>query len=260
METVQKETPLEGNTITMQMPDGNKVTLRETNGADEEFMQRESQKTDGLLGLHGLLAKIVTKIEGHTGPITLEVIKKQKSRNLYFMLFLMRVHSLGPEVKFEYHWPDMQGPNTYSENLEQYLPAYDEKKDDEEYYKYAILPYPDGATLSKELMLASNKKIRYSYLTGDAESKILELSEDKQNVESELFKARNMQFEVNSKWQDIKSFHQFSSRDMAEIRADVEKYDGAFQGMTDVSHPHNPALITQVTLVQSRNFFFPVGL
>ena len=243
------------------LPDHREIIIRESNGQDEEDFQTDINVVGISRALATFLSKITVKLQGNIGPVTADDIQAMKLRCIYYIFFKWRQHSLSNIFNFEFQWHNVEGPSTYSEDLTRYTPDYFSHVEGETTYDpFAIQPYPITNPSYREFNLASGKHIRYEYITGLGENYLLELPEGKSTATTEMLKARSLQQNISGEWVRVTNFSFFSSKDMAELRGDMEKHDAQFLGITEVPHPLNPKIIEYKSLVQTRNFLFPAGI
>jgi hypothetical protein len=248
------------NTLTVFMPSGFTVEIREQNGEDDDILSKYGDAIDGS-ALHNFLAGIIVNNSLQPGtPTQASDVLQWKVKDKYYLLLKSRMFSLGKDYYFKHTFQD---GNTveFEEDLSMYdwdlsnpknpLP----KEGDKNYFKYRITPYINGLEKHRIITLSSNKKVRYEYLTGIGEKIMLGINETDLSKNDEL-RIRNLSLEVNGSFQIIQQFKAFSTRDMAEIRRDMELNDTEFKLQVELKNPKNGVLEIQ-SLASLGSFFFP---
>ena len=257
------ESTTDGKLATLITPSKATVTIREQNGSDDDVISAVSQK-DESTPFNNFIAGIIVDqnfdFVSMKGPITVKQVLDMPLRDKYFILMASRAFSISPILKFQWDWKDGRPPVSYEEDLTQYLPNFSKedlpKPGEPGYFKYRVEPY-ESTGVYYEFDLISGKRVRYKMLDGHGENYILKLPENQANINTQL-RARFIElfFKNSQEWIKVEDFKVFSTRDMAEIRAHVEKYDKSFDGLTDIQNPYTKATLT-IPLLSIPDFFFP---
>lgn len=263
METQANQVDL-GNTLKVLMPSGFIIIIREQNGEDDDVLSKANDKSD-TDPLHNFLAGIIienSQLEkGHY--TTSNDVKRWKLKDKYYLALKSRLHSLGPDIHFE-NKCKAKGC-TYKTEYDEDLSKYDtdltksaKKIGDEDYVEGIITIYPNKEERYRIITLASKKVIRYKYIDGIGENKVLDVSEDRLTKNMELL-ARSIEFKkegTKEEWFRIENFKMFTAREMREIRIDIKKNDVRFDMFSDLKCGKCGNVI-QVPLIAFSSFFFP---
>jgi len=250
-----------GLTLEISMPSGFTVTIREQNGEDDDILSNMSNT--GTTALHTFLAGIIIENDSidkgkYTTP---NDIKKWKLKDKYYLTLKSRLHSLGNELEFNYicKASTCSHKAEYEEDLSEYdqdLGQAIKKVGDMGYKPNAITPYPNKLETHRTLELASKQIIKYKYLDGIGENKVLDMPQNTLTKNAELI-ARSIQLKLtDDKWQTIENFKLFTAREMREIRSDIKKNDAQFEMFTEIKCP-KCGDIENTPLISFQGFFFP---
>lgn len=250
---------LEGQKREFTVPSGYKYTIREQNGADDDILSNQVDAME-LKNLSRFIAAIVVDTDYTANrKLTLEQAHNLPALDKYCILFNSRIFSLGDTVEFEYDWGEQGGRVSYEQDVNEFLFDYAEDPTEEELEAkpFAIPYYPLGKQLKDiEFTTSSGKQVKFDLLTTKGEAYILNLPKEEQTKNKELI-ARNLHMLVNNKWEKVKSFHLFSVKDMKEIRTKVLESDPIFNGITELTNPHNPDMKTIINIAGIKDFFYP---
>jgi hypothetical protein len=253
-------------TTNIVMPSGFTVEIREQNGDDDDVLSRIQDVNDGS-SVHKFIAGIIMSHSLGTTKLTATDILNWKLQDKYYLLFKSRLFSLGKDIVFTHKFPDgttidfEEDLSIYDWDLSKPLPPEfimegDKKKPNPEYFKYRITPHAGGSEPSRTLTLSSKKIVKYDYITGVGEYYLLQKNQDDVSKNDEL-RARNLQMNIDGKFQTIEVFKLFNPTDMREIREDMEKYDSLdFRVLCDVTSPKDGYTET-ISLIMNPSFFFP---
>lgn len=251
---------MELRTFTFVTPTGFEYTIREQNGNDEDILSNPRDMVD-LTNLSKFIAAIVVKTNfTANGKLTLEDVLNMPLNDRYCILIQSRIFSLGEILEFSYEWKNPVTGKTnkveYEQDLNEFLFDYSQEPTEEELDSKpdAIPYYPLRSQVTFEHTLASGKNIMFNLLTVGGEKQIFKLPLDKQTRNS-LLTARNLQLEVDGKWERVESFHLFSVKDMVEIRKLVATYDPQFKAETDIVNP-NTGETLRYNIMTAPTFFF----
>ena len=98
--------------------------------------------------------------------------------------------------------------------------------------------------------------MKFDLITAKGESFIINLPVEARTKNKEL-EARNLQLQVNGKWEKVSSFHVFTVKDMREIRSAVNEADPLFDGTMVINNPKYPELTSTVSIMALKGFFYP---
>ena len=233
--------------FTFTLPSGDKITIRETTGADDDIMS----KVDPMLEhINKYIANIVVEPK-----LTPNDVKKLKVRDKYYILMKSRIFNLGPELVFKHIFQDGS----------EYQVTEDLSIFDHDYSKplpegsLAPLPYPEDAGTEVEHTLSSGLTFKFEYFTGLHERKLLSNKKiNLQNLEvNAVLTTRNFQLQSDAgEWILIQNFHMLKSRQAAEIRKYVLDHDPEWVAPITIEHPSGKAS-EFVSAFQLDDFFFP---
>ena len=258
-----EETPQEqiiGKTIDFVTPSGKNVTIREQNGDDDDLISNQYHAKNGN-HLNMFIAAIVVSTDmTPNGKLSAKDVLNMKVRDKYAILIQSRCFSLGKEIRFEYDWGSDQGGKVeYTEDLSQFIFDYSNPDypmiGDEGYFEYRIRPYLNGDESGREFELSSGKKVKYKYITGVAERKLLELPPAQLSKNTEL-KIRDVEQFVDNAWHKMESFRFFKPQDMKELRDDVKMHDPDTMLASELENPRTGEIVN-FPIILAPDFFFP---
>ena len=251
------------NTKELILPSGHKATIREQNGEDDAILSNRMLSATGK-NFDAFICQIVLEtdlVEG--GKLTLNNIDSIPSLDFGYLIFASRVFSLGPEINYQYKWYKDKPPIDYIEDLQQFVPDFSKEVPglgEPGYFAMACPKYPNGS--AKEILFTTsrNKKVRYNILTRGGEKKLLEISPDKQNINTKLI-LREFKFDVSKdgapeQWSKVTNFTEFSPIEMREIRSHVSKNDPDWAALSDIENPETGE-IRAIDMLSLPDFFFP---
>lgn len=251
-----------GNTTTFVAPSGYQYTIREQNGNDDDILSNPAE-AESLTNIVKFIIAIVTETDfTPTGKLTLESAMDMPILDRYCILFKSRIFSIGKDLEFTHNWGEKLGIIEYSQNLEDFLFNYEEEPTPEALAekRNAIPYYPMGKKIKDiELHTTSGKSLKFDLLTPRGEAYIFNLPIDRRTKNQELV-ARNLQVNVDGKWERVVNFTIFSSLDMREIRKAVSSIDPLFLGNTEITHPNSAELTKEISILGIPDFFFPEGI
>jgi hypothetical protein len=248
-----------GQEVSMLCPDTRNITIRETNGNDDEIL---SNLQDFMTGdnFYKFLSDITLNDSVLGKKPSVDDVYKWPVNTINFVLVKQRVLNHGPLLEFSRTCqnPKCKQVNEFEHNLEEenladlskpVEPGLDNGRD-------RIIPYPMGADPMVEFKTSSGKKFRFKILTGELEKKSLDDAPDAAHQNTKLT-MRELEVYNAGSWLLLTSFHGISSREMAEIRANVNKFDTSFSPQVDCTCPKcgNPDVVSLFTLP---GFYFPV--
>lgn len=249
---------METDNLTFKVPSGFEVTIREQNGDDDGIISQIKNTADGS-AINKFVAAIVLK-DGNGKKPSANDILLWKNKDKYYVLLRSRILSLGAEITYTHICTnnDCKKETPYEENLELYnrdfsLPLEDTKTD----FKYQVTEYPNGQQNEVEFALSSGKKIKYKYLNGLSEKKLLALNKDELNKNTELT-VRDIQWFTEEKWQPISNFKFLTAREMSQIRKHIAQNDMPFDAISEVVCPYCKTR-AEISLMTQPDFFFPQG-
>lgn len=252
------EAPLLSNTLKFKVPSGFEVVIREQNGDDDDIISRLKNNNDGT-SINKFIASICLSVEGLPGKPSHNDILKWKNRDKYYVLLKSRIFSLGDTLTYKYKCinPNCGKEETFEEDLKLYDRDFSKPVEETNNgFKYQIQPYLTGEPVV-ELDLTSGKKVRYKYLNGLSEKKLLEINKDEISKNTELL-VRDMEYfnSSNNQWTKLQRFDVFSSRDMMEIRSHISKHDIPFDAVSECKCPYCET-VANISLLAQPSFFFP---
>jgi hypothetical protein len=258
-----KEEPsvlFKGKTEKVTLPSGRVVTIRETNGADDEILSssQEGDEIDGE-GVIRFLASIIDHDETLTHkPLAADVAEYFIS-DKYYLLFYQRIMNLGHELHFEY---SCQNPSCkYCKEKTRYQLEEDLRPFITDFSKPEGLtalqakPYPLKSKNPIDFTLNSGKQVRYSVMDSNLEKAELDMPPGKRNKNTQLV-IRRLQLLDNGKWINQLNFHAFSSREMNQIRNHIAKHDPLFHPIVYFDCP-NCKQQYAVPILGMAAFFWP---
>lgn len=259
----QSSHPTYGKVAELLLPSRNTVTIREQTGNDDDVISSQGDSGDMSGPLNKFVASLIIKhsydFPKNENTITANEVLNIPLRDKYFILMASRIFSISPTIKFTWDWRDARQPVHYEEDLVQYLPDFSQENlpepGDPDYFKYRVEPYTSQEAF-RELTLGSGKNVRYKWLDGHGENYMLNLTDGQRSINTPL-KARFIELKLeDGNWVKITDFGSFKPIEMSEIRADIEKWDKSFDGLTDIQNPYTKEVIS-IPLLSIPDFFFP---
>lgn len=240
------------------VPSGYKYVIREQNGADDDILSNPVEART-LRNISRFIAAIVVSNDyTQNGKLTVDDAHQLPVLDKYCIMFNSRMFSMGETVEFEHDWGDGGGAILYAQDLKEFLFDYGVPPTEEELLEkpLAIPYYPNGKKVKDiEFTTSYSNKFKFDVLTGEGESYIANLPDDKRTKNQELV-ARNLHLEVDGKWEKVTNFRMFSVKEMAEIRKEVYSCDPDFSGNTEVENPRTGEK-GSVNLLAIKGFFYP---
>lgn len=223
-----------GATHEIFLPSGRLVTIRETNGNDDEILSKLSDASgDGVINF---LANIVLKDSYLGDKPQVSHILDWHASDKYYLLFKQRLINRGSELEFKHECQNPKCPSNQPHfdsakvtTYQQDLNLFDGDLKNPEFKPHENQPhvYPHGKNKEVEFVISSQKKFKISILTS-----ILEKVQLEQPVETitknTVLTARNLQVWSNQQWVPIKYFGPFSSKELSEVRKQVMLIDPLF--------------------------------
>lgn len=255
-----------GRTSKTMTPSGRIFIVREQNGNDDDILSNPTTNSnlsnyDNFL-VAILVAEVINEVEI---PVTLQSVENFLINDRTHLLMFSRIHTLGSEMKFTWNWGDLPineggGKFHYAEDLKPYLHNYTEefpKEGEEGYFKYKIPAYCEGAYGKFEILTKSGKKLRFNLWNRQSEKLTLSLLPEQMTKNSELL-ARNLEIDMDNKWERVSNFSMFTKLDMIEIHAKVNEIDNStYMAISEITHPHTKEIV-KYPILASTDFFFPL--
>lgn len=243
-----------GKTLSLVLPSGRKVTIRETNGDDEELLSSLESAQDGSNMYNFLSAIIVSKNENDE-KIMPEDLQKWLINDRIVLMYKSRIFNHGYDLRFRATCQEekCQHEDTYFQDLK--IWDNDLSMPEKNTSLKAIRRYPQGDKREIEFVISSGKKLKYTLVNGVLEKAALELKDMTQN--SPLI-IRELQVENKGAWLPVKHFAGFGSKEMMEIRTNIRTNDKQFDPMVNFTCA-NPVCRKDysVSLFSIGNFFYP---
>lgn len=262
MSSPAKETALlTGNTSTFVSPSKLQIVIREQNGEDEDIISKQANLMKGD-AIHFFLAGIVLTVNGQ--KVTSKQIENWRNRDKYYTLLKSRIFSLGSELTYRHRCgnssctkPEGKEDELYEEDLSLYDRDFSDTApaDTREDFKYRIEPYIQDGT-HREFKLSTGKELRYKFLTGVEEKKVLQKDRNSMSKNSDIM-LRELEWKNDQEqWQRVTHFGIFSSREMSQIRKDIEKHDMPWEAISECECPYC-GHVDYISLLAQPDFFFP---
>lgn len=217
-----------GLETTVTLPDGNIVTIRETNGEDDAVISKTSNMSDGT-NIHNFLAGIITKNKAKKfeDKTTTSDVASWPVNCIYYLVYKQRLINHGKELKFKTDCPNCN--DGIEHEYEDDISGFDNEKtvDSNAGGTFAIKPYPQGLKRVIELTTSRGKTLKYKILTGELQKVQLDAPSDALNKNTKIL-IRDLEIYENGQWVKVKYFGNFSSKEMREIRENIEINDYSF--------------------------------
>ena len=247
---------INGQTLIVNLPDGKSwVEIREQNGADDDLLSNR-KRAENLMNFCDFISSITLRTNyTENGRLTPEDVASMPALMKYVILVKSRIHSLGKVIGFTYRWPEGYEEN-YEEDLEQLVFSdYHNVPEDELIEKPLAIPFYDKLPMDGYFYLTTSKgkELRYIPLNTNGEKYLIDnMLEGKKN---DSILARNLEFKDKNTWHKVTSFVTFSTKEMAEIRKDIQINDPEFTGniLIESSKGHK----TYYNVMGSPSFFYP---
>lgn len=264
-----------GKTLDIILPSGAKVTIREQNGNDDDILSNVEDANRGV-SLAKFVADIITKDHRLNRPPTYNEVLKWKMNDMYYVMFMSRIHSLSENLEFELTCINSacKKITRFEENLNIFThdftkPIIPKKIDDgkgnmienPEYFKYRIHPYPSQDAKDKLFTLSTGKVLQFEYLTVEGEHTYANATSDKMSRNKKLI-ARNIKLKLDDRddgqWMPIANFGIFSPKEMSEIWKVITEEDVEWIPIMECICPVCNAQ-QNVVVIWQPDFFFPLG-
>lgn len=243
-------------TMTFFVPSGYQYEIREQNGEDEEILSNPADLKD-LMNFTKFIQAIVVKTDfTQSGRLTVEDALRIPVNDRYCILFKSRIFSLGDSVEFSYEWEKKQKVDYEQDINELLFNDYSQTPTEGELNAKpdAIPYYPDGKRTEFEITLETGKRIKFNLLDGNGERKLVSLPREKQTRNSPLL-CRNLQLEVEGKWETVQNFSLFTVKETHAIRKAVLEVDPTFEGAVDIENPSTGETV-RYPIITAPGFFF----
>jgi hypothetical protein len=244
-------------------PSGRVVTIRETNGNDDETLSKLGDVNSGD-NQFNFIADITLDDSSINGKPTIEDIMNWPTNDRYYLLFKQRIINHGVEVKFNHECPnpDCKDPMTGDRSASDYIQDLSEFDSDLKNYKapkkadpkQKIAPYPSKEAIV-EMSTSSHKKLRYKILTGVLEKRALDMPQSDHSQNTRLL-LRELETFIEGQWIRLTTFHAIPSKEMGEIRGNIERLDPIFDPAVKCTCP-KCKLRFDVGLFTIPSFYFP---
>lgn len=246
----------EGTKLDVTLPSTRKITIRETNAADDEILSNMFEVQQAT-NIYNFLAAII--VMDHTlgrKPLASDVMNYHVNDQWYLML-VQRIMNRGKELTFDYKCPKPGCKDKTSTNLTEDLSLFDGDLSNPAYIPRdtQIMRYPNELQTLIEMQTSSGRKYSYEIMTGLHDKKRLEINERQQNKNT-MLTLRNLKLFRNNEWQTVTSFAFMASKEASEIRAHVHKHDPEFTPIVtgECQHCGQPFMMSLWTMP---DFFWP---
>ena len=268
MKTEKELQDFYGKVEKFKSPSGYYFTIREQTGDDEDIISRMKDAKDGSSVNKFVSAIVVDNDYTDNSRLTESQVESLKLNDKYYILLKSRILSLGSDLTYTHKCGNTlcEKENDYEEDLNNFdcdLELVDTNMIDDKYPGIRVKPYKYGKDEFRELVLDSGKKLRYRYLDGKGEKRIINLNKDNITINQPLLSRDLSLFKDDSssgsgQWVKIQRFDVFTSKEMQVIRRDVMENDKQFTIDSEVTCPHcNHKEVISLILLPA--FFFPTG-
>lgn len=245
-----------GETHTVYLPSGKVVDIRENNGDDEEELSKLGNALANR-SINKFLANIIIKDHDNPNKPLMDDLEEWFMKDIDYLLFKQRILNLGPEMHFTNicNNEHCKKRSEYDEDLGEF--DTDFKNPPEEYRSNQITPLPLGKQREHTFEVPSKKSCKFHILTGKLEKRALDIPQESRNQNTDIY-LRDFQVMNETKWLPCLNMKIFSSRDMAVIRAMIDKYDQRFLPQVEFTckHCQQPHM---VGLFMMQSFFYPMA-
>lgn len=247
------------------LPSTRVVKMRETNGNDDETLSRLGDNAQGL-AQYNFLADITIEESFTKGKPTVDNVLEWPINDIYYTLFKQRLINHGTTLGFTYECPngdctDKEGGRTvtdyeqdlteFDRDLKNYKPNPKEKVNP----KQRITPYPELAKAIVDFKTSSGKQYRFKLLNGVLERRQLDTPQAELNQNTRLL-LRELETYIEGQWIRLTTFHAIPSKEMGEIRGNIERLDPIFDPAVKCTCP-KCKLRFDVGLFTIPSFYFP---
>lgn len=252
------------------LPDGVTIRVREMNGEDEVALSKVNNVQSGN-ALPIFLSQIIIdtdeKLEGGRKRYTEDEISEWPSNKKYYAAIMARIHSLGWKLNFNFKFDNETsklpgGGFPYEEDLRIYTAPLEKwhellPEQLEKVHPLAIRPYTSSQnTLNLKF---GDIEVRLERLSSYGEKLMLNKNQGDLSKKDEfLVRKISVKRPGAPDFMLIESMREFSARQMAEMRAEIQKFDPPFTAPVQLTSPKGT--YTEVPVVTLPEFFFPSGL
>lgn len=240
-----------GKTCKVTLPSGRTWEIRETNGEDDGILSTMGTAQTGE-NINIFLANIIVGPE----KVMAAEIRKWPINDIFCLIFKQRIFNQGKEFKFTHQ--DLNDlPKKREKEYTEDLSLIDGDLGDPKYVPGTnqVFLYPKRDQGVIEFTTASKKKFRYKIMTGELYDKSTSQSLAEKNGNSMLVD-RELEMFIENQWVPLKAFHNLSSREMTEIRADVRRNDRMFEPIISFE-THFSRTPISLPLMAISTFYFP---
>lgn len=227
----------EGQTHTVYLPDGAIAKIRETNGDDDAVLSSAADMDDNS-HIHKFLAGITIELDGQTSLSYLD-IEKWKNNNKYYLLLKQRIINHGKEFLFKANCANLKcgKESEYEEDLstidadlsKESIPVDPNNPN-------RVWTYPKGKEDVIEFTIPSGKKFQFNMLSSAGESILRSIANTDLNKNTELV-IRELKYWDGKAWTLLTFSKGIPSKEMAQIRAYIMKYDQQFNPIVQFNCP-----------------------
>lgn len=226
-----------GKQTEITLPDSSVVTIRESNGEDEGILSQIGNMRDGS-NLHAFLASIITQPENTTPAI----VATWPLNNIFYLMYRQRIFNLGKDFTFK------EECQNCGDGVE-----HEFEQDAMEFDNFP--PYPQGLKRVIEFQTSSAKTLRYNIVTGLVQKIQLDTPQDALNKNIPMLE-RELEIYKDGNWTPVKTFYNFSSKEMLEIRKNIKTNDPQFNPIVKFSCPKCKAP-GRTPLLNISSFYWP---
>lgn len=244
-------------------PSGRVLTIRETNGEDDEILSRLSDANTGD-NVYKFLASITLMDSFLKKKPLFKDVQQWPSNDKFGLLFKQRLINHGDILNFETTCPndrcvDHLGNRTKTPYQEDLKKAFDDDLANPQYDgtspKNRLSLYKYGDAKEHVFTISSGKTLRYKILTGELEKMQLAMPLDATTRNTKLI-IRELSLMLKNEWVLLTTFHALSSREMSEVRSEIDKGDTTFDPEVEVTCPKCKLQYT-IPLFSIPTFYFP---
>lgn len=261
MQPVRTEDPIVflGQERKVTLPSTNVVTIRETNGDDDETLSQLTASQDGSNFIN-FLANIITHDENLGRKPLVADIMEYPIADKYYLMFKQRIINHGDILNFETKCQnpgckdDQDNPRVFP--VEQELNEFDGDLSDPNYkpQDFQVRAYPKGTARVVEFKSSKNY-FRVKILDTIGERKSLSIPDAAVNRNLPLT-LRELEIKTPNGWELVTTFGRFSSKEMKEIRVAVAELESTFEPVVRIQCPYCKTN-NVFHLLQIPAFYFP---
>ena len=232
-----------GKTKKIILPSSKEITIRESNGADDELISTIADVATGD-NINKFLASVIIMDEDLGRAPTVPETQDYKDADRWATIFHQRILTRGNELVFSYVCSSKNCRHKF------------ELTEDLSLLESSIPSYPNKKATQVEILISSGKRFIFDILTEKHIKKQLGVNVNGENKNLPLTIRNIRQLDGLNSDKNLIYFGAYSSREMSEIRAAIKKAEAEFNPRVEIKCPNCGSDESQL-LFSIPDFFWP---